>query len=550
VIRRPLALRAAGLAIGPLLVLGVLMLGPVPRSAHAQATGYGTLANPDLSRVTEENPANRESAADADRPRSTPGVSQAGPVDPHTYVLGPGDVLRLELWGRLVRSALLEVSPEGKIFLAGTGPVQVSGHTLEWAQSYVARKVGEMFRDVNCDLRLERVRRFRVFVSGEVARPGAVEVTPVTRASEAVSAAGLNPGASTRNITLRHRDGSAQRVDLQRSADVGRQEFDPTLLDGDMLVVPVATRFVYVKGAVARAARYDLAPGDSLSTLLELSGGLLPSAANDGALLVRFRAPTVRESLWLEVPKVLNGETDVPLQDGDQVFFFFTANFHDVPSVSIYGEVMRPGSYPITLGQSRLSELVRWGGGFTPMANAAAVILVRVPTDSAGKANAEFERLARMSRQEMTESEYAKFETRLSEQKNVFRVDMTPPREDRPATDPLLAGGDIVRVNPLVLSVRVEGEVRHPGLVDYVSGGSLGNYIDSAGGFTERAATGAVRVSRSLTGQVIPAASVRDIQPGDFIWVPERRDIEAWNIFRDVITVAAQLAVVVVAFRR
>jgi len=307
---------------------------------------------------------------------------------------------------------------------------------------------------------------------------------------------------------------------------------------------------VYVKGAVARAARYDLAPGDSLSTLLELSGGLLPSAANDGALLVRFRAPTVRESLWLEVPKVLNGETDVPLQDGDQVFFFFTANFHDVPSVSIYGEVMRPGSYPITLGQSRLSELVRWGGGFTPMANAAAVILVRVPTDSAGKANAEFERLARMSRQEMTESEYAKFETRLSEQKNVFRVDMTPPREDRPATDPLLAGGDIVRVNPLVLSVRVEGEVRHPGLVDYVSGGSLGNYIDSAGGFTERAATGAVRVSRSLTGQVIPAASVRDIQPGDFIWVPERRDIEAWNIFRDVITVAAQLAVVVVAFRR
>jgi protein involved in polysaccharide export with SLBB domain len=217
---------------------------------------------------------------------------------------------------------------------------------------------------------------------------------------------------------------------------------------------------------------------------------------------------------------------------------------------------MRPGPFPIVLGQTRLSDLVRWGGGFTARANASAVIITRMPTDSTREANAEFERLARMSRQEMTESEYTKFQTQLSEEKNVFRVDMTPRENDKdksklpPPTDPLLQAGDIVRVNPLVLSVRVEGEVQHPGLVDYVDGGSLGTYLDAAGGLTQRAAGGAIRVSRSQTGQVIPATSVRDIQPGDFIWVPERRDIDAWTIFRDVITIAAQLAVIVVAFRR
>jgi hypothetical protein len=66
-------------------------------------------------------------------------VGQAGPVDPKTYVLGPGDVLQLELWGRLTRTALFEVSPEGKIFLTGGGPLDVAGHTLEWAQQEAPR---------------------------------------------------------------------------------------------------------------------------------------------------------------------------------------------------------------------------------------------------------------------------------------------------------------------------------------------------------------------------------------------------------------------------
>jgi protein involved in polysaccharide export with SLBB domain len=92
--------------------------------------------------------------------------------------------------------------------------------------------------------------------------------------------------------------------------------------------------------------------------------------------------------------------------------------------------------------------------------------------------------------------------------------------------------------------------VRRPGFVDYLPGRSLREYVSLAGGFTERASQNQVSVSRTLTGQVIPARSVGAVQPGDFVWVPERRDVDAWSVFRDVVTVAGQIALLIFTLSR
>jgi protein involved in polysaccharide export with SLBB domain len=149
----------------------------------------------------------------------------------------------------------------------------------------------------------------------------------------------------------------------------------------------------------------------------------------------------------------------------------------------------------------------------------------------------------------MTESEYTKLETKLAERKNSFTIDWSRV-EAGSANDPLLQEGDFVRVDRFVPTVRIEGQVKRPGYVDYAPGRTLGEYIQLAGGFTDRSARTSVRVSRSLTGQIIPARSLRGVQPGDFIWVPERRDFDAWTSFRDVITVAGQVAVVIFTLSR
>src|SRR5262249_53912406 len=145
---------------------------------------------------------------------------------------------------------------------------------------------------------------------------------------------------------------------------------------------------------------------------------------------------------------------------------------------------------------------------------------------------------------------YAVFQTKLAERKNSFRVDFDRMQKNGKDVDPLLQSGDLVRVDELVPSVRVEGEVRRPGYVEFTPGRSFGDYVDLAGGYTGRAARGKVQVSRSVTGQVLPASSAQTIGPGDFIWVPERRDIDAWQVFRDIVAVGGQIAVIVLAAKK
>ena len=523
-----LALAAAVLVAGP---RGVVAQMTLPDDADLQNLQ-------DLKTLSDRSQANQL--------RRTVQVVQAGPVDPATYLLGPGDVMELDLWGRLQRTVPLEVSPEGRVFVPGRGSIDVGGKSLTWARDKILKAVSEQYVGVRADVRLVQLRSFKVFVSGEVKKPGAVEVNSATRASEAIAEAVLIDGSSRRNIVIRRTNGTLAQVDLDQLERIGRQDVNPLLTDGDVLLVPRAKEFVELAGALARPWRFELAPGDSLSTTLALAGGLLPAASSTNALLVRFMSPTDRESLLVDLQDP--AATVVSMRDGDRLFVQFRPEFHRLMTVQIVGEIEHPGSYPIVPGRDRLSDLMRWAGGFRPQANREAVHLVRV-TGVGAEMDPEFDRLVHLSRNDMTESEYAKLETNLAERKNSFRVDWTRLQAGS-ATDPLLQDADVVRIDRFVPTVRIEGQVTRPGFVDYAPGRSLGDYIQMAGGFTDRSARTSIRVSRSLTGQIIPARSLKSVQPGDFIWVPERRDVDAWIAFRDIVTVAGQVAVVIFTLSR
>ena len=525
--------------------LAAAVLVAIPGLAGAQVTLPDDVDLQSIQNLQDLKRANADRVRASDLRRASQ-VVQAGPVDPNTYVLGPGDELELNLWGRLQKTVSLDVSPEGRLFVPGRGAIDVSGKTLAWARERILKSVAEQYVGVHAEVRLVTLRTFKVFLSGEVKTPGAVEVNSATRASEAIAEAGLLDGASRRNIIVRHGDGRDSRVDLDWLDRVGRQDRNPMLIDGDVVVVPRASEFIEISGAVSRPWRFERVPGDSLSTLLALAGGLMPSASPDKALLVRFTSPTDRESVLVDMgdPAALAA----PAQDGDRLFVHFRPEYHRLMAVQVIGEVSRPGSYPIVPGRDRLSDLVRWCGGFLPQANREAVHLVRAGGPGP-EADPDFDRLVRLSRNDMTESEYAKLETNLAQRKNSFRLDWTRLQAGS-ATDPLLQDADVIRIDRFVPTVRIEGQVRRPGFVDYAAGRELGDYITLAGGFTDRSASNSIRVSRGLTGQIIPARSLKSVQPGDFIWVPERRDADAWGAFRDIVTVAGQVAVVIFTLSR
>lgn len=474
-------------------------------------------------------------------------VALPGPIDPTTYRLGPGDVLLVQLWGRVSRAFRLVVGPEGTVVVQSGQSVPVSGRTLEVVRAELIARLRPQFRGVEVDVRLDRPRTFLVYLTGEVRSPGPVEAMASSRVSHLLTDPVFLPSASRRQIRILHRDGSRDVADLGLFIRTGDQAMDPLLQDGDVIHVPQAVEFAYVEGAVAQPGRYEVGVDDSLRSLLTIAGDPLPAALLDSALCVQFRDPNIPETTWVSLERVYGGSQNLRVRNGTRLYVYFVPEYRHLDQAIIQGEVARPGSYPIELGHSRLKDLVLAAGGFRPGADLSAIRLTRrKPTSSDD--DPELDRLLRLSRNELTNSEYEVLRTKLAGLREEYRVDW-----DRIGANAnlnlLLRDGDEVRVTRLVSSVRVEGEVRRPGIVNFVPGRGPFDYIAECDGFTDRAWTNKVRVTRSVTGQTLLARNVSSLDPGDLVWVPERPDRTLWDQFRELIAVTGGIATLILAIQ-
>lgn len=480
-----------------------------------------------------------------DERRSLPSERvMAGPVDPAAYVIGPGDVLSLEYGGRATGSTMLNVDSEGRVRVPNLGLVAVGGRTLAEVRAELIKRLQPFLPGAILDLRLLQPRAFKVFVLGEVKQPGVVEVVGSARAYEAVEAAGGEDSiGSSRNVHLLRRDGRTISVDLDRFRRTGDWSANPYLEDGDRVVVPVVLDRIAIFGAVAHPGEYEFRPGDSLRTLVMLAGGMLSSGRPDSIEVLRFHGGAQTDTLIASVDDAAGGEA-VVLEPDDRVYVRGKTQWHAERQASITGEVRYPGPYAINEGTSHLSDLVRWAGGFTTQAALHNVKLVRTDHGSL-VGDAEFERLNRLSRAEMTNTEYQTFRSKLAVRQSGYLIDFTTGIPLPPEADVLLRDGDRVDVGRIELSVRVDGSVQNPGLISYLPGRTVQDYIDMAGGPSHRGNTNDARVIRAGTGTTLFARDVRSPEPGDFVWVPEKKDTDFWAIFRDVIIIAGQVATVV-----
>lgn len=535
-----------------------ILLAMVPPAAQSQTAGGGTGLGPAGTHSNQGGEAGEvlrgtgalgfgdretgETSSLADRP-----LQLSGPVDPAVYRVGPGDLLILHLWGRVSRTISIEVGPEGTVVVPGAGTVRVDSRTLQDVREELLAKLRGQFRGVEMDLRLGRPRTFRVYLTGEVKVPGPTYANGAYRVGDVLTTGMLLETASRRHIELLHSDGTREFCDLELFLQTGDAGMNPWLRDGDVIQVPSATEFVYAQGAVARPGRYELGVRDSLRTLLRLAGDPLPSAEVDRVLLVRFKDPFTPESLWVGLDEVYARRRNPALEDGERLYIYFIPQYHQQHEAVILGEVQRPGTYPIVEGRTRLSNLVSAADGFQASADLSAVRVHRRSTLAAEK-DQELDRLLRLSRNDLTSSEYEMLRTKLAGLREDYRVDWAR-LEGSKDLNLLLRDGDVVRVERLVSSIRVDGEVRRPGILNFVSGESVEGYVAQAGGYTDRAWRGKVRVTRAVTGQTLLARNVHALDPGDFVWVPEKSDITVWEQSRQVLTALAQVATIVIAIR-
>lgn len=502
------------------------------------ATGGPATGAPSLSGapIQTENLPGRAQPAD-------PSPPIAGRVDPATYRVGPGDEFAIR-YSDLADPRILRVGPAGDLVLPDVGPLFVAGFTLNELEARVRERMRPYVRGRGFVFSLYRPRRFRMYVTGEVERPGAVTLQAPVRASEAIEAAGgVAYGGARRGIQIR-RGADTLRVDLVLASRGGELASDPLVFESDVLFVPPVGRRVEILGAVAHPGRYDFATGDRMSTLVALAGGALPEAALADASIERFDAAGRSERSPARLDQALaapRGGNDPELREGDRLFVPGRVRWMEGDEVVVAGEVARPGPYPIRSGVDRLRGLLAMAGGFTLFADSAATRVERsetAPKDSA------FLRLAERNPDLLTPSDRQYVVTASRERRAVSaNVGALLSRGD-PRGDVVLHNGDRIVVPRSVSLVSVQGEVKAPGYVPYSPGRDVSDYVKEAGGYTSRAHKGRVRVTLAATGGQVSADEAGALRPGDVVWVPTRPERSTWATVRDVLTTAAQVATI------
>jgi protein involved in polysaccharide export with SLBB domain len=232
------------------------------------------------------------------------------------------------------------------------------------------------------------MRRFTVFLVGEVKRPGKVQAWPVDRVSAVIERAGGLTTIGSRSRIERRRDGTVyQIVDLEKFERTGNKELNPFVHDGDLIYVPRMSKSVIVMGAVfgkrefellqtelivtepgAAPERermseglYELIEGETVLDIVDKAGGVTPWTDLENVYIERKG-----QKIMVNLAEVLADENsgyNILMEEGDRLY---------VPSVPIVvyvqGQVVNPGSFGF-LPNLRASDYIGLAGG--PLAEAS-----------------------------------------------------------------------------------------------------------------------------------------------------------------------------------
>jgi len=406
------------------------------------------------------------------------------PVGPD-YVVGPGDGLAIDLWGGVSQRFIRVVDREGRVSLPESGPVLVSGRTLGEVQQSVQQLLRTQYRDVSAEVSLSRLRTVRVYVVGDVAEPGAYDISSLSTPLNALFAAG---GVTARGSlrALKHYRGNAliEEVDAYDLLLHGVRGEPRRLENGDTLLVPPIGGQVTIEGMVRRPAIYELRGEATLEQALELAGGILPAAAVQHIEVQRLAAHEKRTMLSLDLGN--NGDSDslttqltaFKVQDGDQIHIFPIAPYNP-DTIYLQGHVLRPGRYSFRDGM-KLADLITSYKDVLPEPAAHYAEIVRLnPPDF---------------------------------RPSVESFDLATALAD-PAKSPKLQALDTVRIfsrfdfEPAP-SVWVGGEVRSPGKYGTSGQVHLRDVIFMAGGMTPDAAVDSAQLFRTTPDGTMKILSV------------------------------------------
>ncbi|ACF14513.1 polysaccharide export protein [Chloroherpeton thalassium ATCC 35110] len=274
---------------------------------------------------------------------------------PASYVLGPGDVIKIQLYGNKNTTYSLKVSRSGMISIPEIGPISIAGQSFQNVEEKLEKLIASQMIGVQSDITMGKLRSINIYVLGNAMKPGAYMVNSLTTMFDALFVCGgIKPIGTLRNVQLKRNGNTIVTMDIYSFLMNGDNKKDIRLLPGDVIFIPAIGRTAGISGEVKRPAIYELTKNETVQNLINYAGGFLPTAFPGKAQVEKINV--VGERFIQEIDLKQDSVLDHHVVDGDVYYVPSVLDKVD-DMVTLDGHVYRPGVYQWKDGM-RLTDLI------------------------------------------------------------------------------------------------------------------------------------------------------------------------------------------------
>lgn len=320
------------------------------------------------------------------------------PVGPD-YIIGPGDSIKIIVWGSVQGEYNLTVNRNGQIDIPKLGVVHVSGLTFSQLRQVMDREFTRQYNNFQMNVTLDNLRTIQVFVVGQARFPGSYAISSLSTLVNALFASGgPSKSGSIRDIQVRRNGKVITRFDMYDFLLRGDKSKDIRLQPEDVIFIPPIGPIAAIGTPMTEDPKekteksnpendaaagspvkvpgiYELRTEKTLTDLLKLAGGLGDTAFKGRMQVLRVKG---RQEMVLfddDLENVL-ARRDLQLVNGDFVKIFPVPSLVE-EKVTIAGAVKTPGEFGFR-ANLRVSDLVAYAGGLLMQANKGLAEITRV----------------------------------------------------------------------------------------------------------------------------------------------------------------------------